>query len=801
MEDIRAILDEIQQDLTGEADGLAKLERADAVLAELPVGSDDWLSFKTAIANIFGRLPGRNRAEYLEKAITTYQEVLTYRDREKDASDWARTQHNLGTAWRDRIKGNLSENRESALECYQQALTAYQFKRDRFAWGAVHNSIGNVFSVRVAGDPHENYELAIKHLGLALRAFTPEFAARQHARTKANLARLYFLRPTGSKTANLERAIRHGREGLHAMASLPGNFDHVNLHMVLASAYKQRQKGNRGRNFQKVLDHYQRAERILDPSQQPGEWARLTFNWALAERENPNGDSRDNMARASERLRACIEVWTPQAFPDLWIKAQQALCNTQAKIEEWKEVVRIADEVIAEARHRLVDIDDLYERRRLLASVGPVKNLKVLAMARTSGAVAALSALREHRAELLGRSYGNFLSDEATGKIQLSADTAKLYFCVQPLEGEPTLVYLLTKIDGKPRLEMFNLPRLSNRDMERLFERNPSNPELTWMAGYERFKNDNDLRAFMKAMDHVTNDLGERLQPLWERLSALPSIVAKLQVSASGALSVMPFAALPMGGKANLLVIDRFAISYETGLPIGADSAAMSAPCSKLMAVVDPRENLKFAQLEAEMVTGYFATAHTCSGTDATKANVGQAISGLGENTHLHFICHGQYAWRHPEVSHLELADDDTFSLAEIAEQLKLPLGASVTLSACETGINEFKALPEESYGFPMAFLAAGATSVLSPLWPVSDFMTAQLMGEYYRALQTGRSKPEALRLAQLAVRDRTENSPAAVEASQSIRWGRKTQKNENGGDQKVDLRHPYFWAGFVLFQ
>jgi len=53
-------------------------------------------------------------------------------------------------------------------------------------------------------------------------------------------------------------------------------------------------------------------------------------------------------------------------------------------------------------------------------------------------------------------------------------------------------------------------------------------------------------------------------------------------------------------------------------------------------------------------------------------------------------------------------------------------------------------------------------------LWPVSDSVTRQLMGDYYRGLKDGFGRGSALQRAQLAMMSRTTRT------------------------------HPYYWASFI---
>jgi CHAT domain-containing protein len=62
----------------------------------------------------------------------------------------------------------------------------------------------------------------------------------------------------------------------------------------------------------------------------------------------------------------------------------------------------------------------------------------------------------------------------------------------------------------------------------------------------------------------------------------------------------------------------------------------------------------------------------------------------------------------------------------------------------------------------------AGAETQVMSLWAISDVATRELMVAYYRKLQQGQGRGEALRRVQL-------------EMFKQARW-----------------RHPYFWASFI---
>ena len=90
-----------------------------------------------------------------------------------------------------------------------------------------------------------------------------------------------------------------------------------------------------------------------------------------------------------------------------------------------------------------------------------------------------------------------------------------------------------------------------------------------------------------------------------------------------------------------------------------------------------------------------------------------------------------------------------------------------VTLSACDTGVGEVRN-GEGVYGLRRAFVLAGAETLVMSLWPVSDYMTREMMTAYYAGLRAGLGRGDALRHAKLAM---------------SKRPGRQ---------------HPFYWASFI---
>jgi CHAT domain-containing protein/tetratricopeptide (TPR) repeat protein len=306
--------------------------------------------------------------------------------------------------------------------------------------------------------------------------------------------------------------------------------------------------------------------------------------------------------------------------------------------------------------------------------------------------------------------------------------------------------------------------------------------------------------------DQAGRELRRRVwQPLQPHLAGASTVL----LAPDGALTALPFAALP-GGRPDSYVLEEVAIAYVTsgrqllelaagagrpaegllalgGLPYGAapDAATLAQLPGKAAL-----EELPGTRLEVEGIARAFLRARpgervtllTGDGVDAARLQrelpAGRGRAGY---RYLHLATHGFFEpppentvtrrlpgdplgaeyrtfVRNPMLlSGLVLAGANrdpgkAVLTAEEVAGLDLRGAELVVLSACDTGLGKVAA-GEGVLGLQRGFHEAGARALAASLWSVSDAATSVLMEDFYTNLWQKRlTRLEALRQAQLAV-------------------------------------------------
>ncbi|MEZ5294466.1 MAG: CHAT domain-containing tetratricopeptide repeat protein [Vicinamibacterales bacterium] len=232
-------------------------------------------------------------------------------------------------------------------------------------------------------------------------------------------------------------------------------------------------------------------------------------------------------------------------------------------------------------------------------------------------------------------------------------------------------------------------------------------------------------------------------------------------IVADDVLQVVPFGALV--DERGRPVVASHTLSYAPSIGVLLESggtARRSGPDGAVVAADPtpppdaPRDPLPGARLEADEVARRAGgrRVETLLGANATETALKAAAPGADW---LHVAAHASVSPDRPMASAIVLApsaDDDGY--LRVDEIVALRLAADlVVLSGCSTGLGRVSS--DGIAGLTGAFLSAGARTIVTSLWDVSDDSTAFLMARFYEGLQAGRSKASALRRAQLATRAR----------------------------------------------
>ena len=352
-----------------------------------------------------------------------------------------------------------------------------------------------------------------------------------------------------------------------------------------------------------------------------------------------------------------------------------------------------------------------------------------------------------------------------------------------------------------------------------------------------------------------TRQLGRALdERLLRPVRRLLGDTRQLFLSPDGALNLIPFAAL-VDEQEHYLIENYQLTYLTSGrdlLRLQARSESKSAPVvfanpqfdlgrNTTAATVAPTERglrstdfgqLQFSQLkgtaeEAAALRTTLAGVQVLTDAQATEATLKQ----LGSPAVLHIATHGfflpdQASASVPATRGIGLGKDaDTPAITAVAPPAENPLlrsgialaGANsrqsgpgedgvltapeaaglnlwgtklVVLSACETGLGEVHN-GDGVYGLRRALVLAGSESQVMSLWQVSDAATRDLMVAYYKRLQAGEGRTDALRQVQLTMIKST--------TAQAQSGAQRGLGGELGtGVKTADRSHPFYWASFI---
>jgi CHAT domain-containing protein/tetratricopeptide (TPR) repeat protein len=233
-------------------------------------------------------------------------------------------------------------------------------------------------------------------------------------------------------------------------------------------------------------------------------------------------------------------------------------------------------------------------------------------------------------------------------------------------------------------------------------------------------------------------------------------------------LNYIPFEILQREN--NKYLIEDFTISYSGSvrLYLELQSDYFNYECENYWAGFSPEykneKQLPSSSDEISMISKLI-DGKTFIGEDSKK----QTFLENNKNfSILHLAMHAEIDDENPMFNKLIFSDGYLTSSEIYISESKANLAI---LSACNTGFGKLEK-GEGIMSMARAFHFSGVPSVIMSLWKVPDKETKEIMVYFYKHLKKGSSKSEALKYAKLDYLASTSD---------------------------INLKHPYYWSGFVL--
>ncbi len=209
--------------------------------------------------------------------------------------------------------------------------------------------------------------------------------------------------------------------------------------------------------------------------------------------------------------------------------------------------------------------------------------------------------------------------------------------------------------------------------------------------------------------------------------------------------------------------------SYEQNITLFAPSYQSYIPSETELTVRGEPYDLKGATEEVNIINDIICGV-AYQNENASKSQ----FFNLPNNTAiLHLAGHAFLNDKDPELSNIIFSDIEEDNKLYISELYGFKSNAELAvLSACNTGVGGY----DNGNGIvslSQAFMYSGIPSTVSSLWSAPDNSTKDIMVNFYSNLSNGLTKSSALRNAKLDYLKQATNPK---------------------------LKHPYYWAGFVLY-
>ncbi|MEM7553350.1 MAG: CHAT domain-containing protein [Cyanobacteria bacterium P01_A01_bin.84] len=782
-----------------------------------------WANIQSNLVAAYNNRIKGDKAENIERAIEYCQNALIIRTQQDFPEDWARTQINLGKAYTNRIKGDKAENIELAISAFQNALCVFIKQGSLYEHALYHINLGDAYQARIKGDRGENIELAISAFQNVLCALTQQNSPFVWANTQVCLGNAYKERTKGGRAENIKRAIFAFQNALLVLTQQVFPYECFLTARNLGSLYFA--EGN----WQLTVDVYTTAVEAIE---QLREWASNDYN--KQEIFSRGIEVYQNIVQAyinlgqlnkaieyveRSKARNLVDLLSTR---DLYPKGnipQQVI----AQLDDLRKNA-IAEEI------RLRQQGNLSNSRNNSSSTENNRDLAAYRISECNTAIdrTHLNNLRQQLEQLIAE------------EIQPIDPAFQLTQRVEPIKFEQIQATLPNKqtaliewFIGDGTLSAFIVTRQQATPLHLNYSESQFSNLLETADRYYISYRQRDGQ-WHNNLPNLLTQLAQNLQTenIIEQIKTIVPDCNQIILVPHRWLHLLPIHAVPLDDGKCLLDLFDYGVSYAPSVQLLEFTQKQAGKNQEIkqeqsfFAVQNPTEDLEYTDIEVKTIRSQFTPNDEVLKTkEATKSALTK--ERLSKANLSHFSCHGSFNFENPELSALHLASSkieektkqDLVATAEKTRFLPdrdgsyidleqcLTLGeifgldlrncCLVTLSACETGLTDFKSLSDEYIGLPSGFLFAGSPSVVSSLWAVNDLSTSFLMIKFYQNLQQMNSVPIALNQAQLWLRSLTRKEFIQWSKNLPLRGMQRAKFEAKFVNNEHPFASPYHWAAF----
>jgi tetratricopeptide (TPR) repeat protein len=292
------------------------------------------------------------------KSIASFEQALEVYTPDRLSIDFARTQNNLGIAYRTLAEvEDKAANSRKAIAAYERAIKVYTHDRFPMDFAGIQNNLGNVYcTLAEVKDKAANSRKAIVALKQALGEYDLDRFPMDYAMAQNNLGIAYrTLAEVKDKVANCRKAVAaYGQAlGVHILARFPMEFGAIQNNLGIAYATLAEVK-DKAPNCRKAIAAFEQALKVRTLARFPMDFATTQNN--LGNAYCTLGEVKDkaaNSRKAIVALEQALGEYDLDRFPMDYAMTQNNLGNAyrmRAEVDDKAANSRMALKAYEEAR-------------------------------------------------------------------------------------------------------------------------------------------------------------------------------------------------------------------------------------------------------------------------------------------------------------------------------------------------------------------------------------------------------------------------------------------------------------------